>query len=165
MDSEREYLDHTVFLGMHAALEPVRQRCKTLLAARLESTVFMTFDHVGRCDDVIWRYRRELQDQYYPFMDALHSLRCLAREGYEDSTLRLAASDGRVLGLPVVHRLLVARALERGAVVYTLAPGLLDRPDLPVRPPPACEHEAQFPPWLETLYRRSLALRIEEEVP
>lgn len=158
----REYLDHTVFLGMHAALEPVRRRCKALLAGRLHSTVFMTFDHVGRCDDVIWRYSRKRQDQYYPFMDALHSLRCLRREGYEDSTLRLAASDERLRGLPVIQRLLVARALERAAVVYTLEPELLARPELPVLAPPSSDTEAEFPPWLEALYRSSLGLRITQ---
>jgi hypothetical protein len=154
------YVDHTVFLGMHANAEPLRRRCKALVAARLDGTTYMTFDHVGRCDDVIWGYSRELQDRYYPFMDALHSLRCLAREGYEDSTLSLAARDPRVLGLPVVHRLLVARALERAALVYTLDAGLLARPGLPVRPPPPCDVEPQFPPWLEALYRSSLALRV-----
>jgi hypothetical protein len=156
----REYLDHTVFLGMHAAAEPVRWRCKALVAARLGSTLFMTFDHVGRCDDAIWRHSRELQDRYYPFMDALHSLSCFQREGYEDATLRVAAADQRLLALPVLQRLLVARALERGAVVYSLAAELLDRPGLPVRPPPACASEVEFPRWLETLYRASLALRI-----
>ena len=172
-DPAREYLDHRVFLGLNAASEPVRRRCKALVAARMRSTpyavLFMTFDQVGRCDDVIWRFSRRLQDAYYPFMDALHSHRCLQREGYQDSTLQLAAADGRLRALPAADRLLVARALERQGTVYTLDAGLLARPELPVRPPPAADAEVAFPDWLESLYRQSLELRIEdgdaEEVP
>jgi hypothetical protein len=155
-----EYLDHTIFLGMHAAHTPTRLRCKALVVARLRSTLLMTWDHVGRCDDVIWRHSRALQDLYYPFMDALHSHRCLRREGYEDSTLRLATADQRLQGLPVLQRLLVARALEQQGVVYTLDDVLLVRPELPVRSPPPCADERAFPPWLEALYQSSLRLRI-----
>ena len=156
-----EYLDHRVFLGLNAADEVVRRRCKALLAARMKSVVFMTFDQVGRCDDIIWRFSRRLQDGYYPFMDALHSHRCLQRDGYEDSTLQVAADDPRLQGLPAGDRLLVARALERQGVVYTLDAGLLSRSDLPVRPPPACDAEVVFPAWLESLYQQGLELRIE----
>jgi uncharacterized protein DUF6190 len=155
-----EYIDHSVFLGMHAALAATRLRCKALLVARLRGTLLMTWEHVGHCDDIIWRHSRTLQDLYYPFMDALHSHRCLRREGYEDSTLRLATSDPRLLDLPVLQRLLAARALERQALVYTMDPVLLARPELPVQPPPACEREPEFPSWLEALYQSSLRLRI-----
>lgn len=160
MPGSREYVDYTVFLGMNAVEEPVRRRCKALLAGRLESLVFMTWDHVGRCDDIIWQHSRSLQDRYYPFMDALASHASVRREGYEDSTLRLAAADARLQGLPVLHRLLLARALEREGVVYTLDVGLLGRKDLPVRAPPPAPDEASFPDWLEPLYQVALDLRI-----
>jgi Family of unknown function (DUF6190) len=158
----REYLDHRVFLGLNAASEVVRRRCKALLVARMKSVLFMTFDQVGRCDDVIWRFSRRLQDGYYPFMDALHSHRCLQRDGYESSTLQAAAGDPRLQGLPAADRLLVARALERQAVVYTLDAGLLSRPDLPVRSPPASDVEVAFPGSLESLYQQSLELRFDD---
>ena len=156
----REYIDYTVFLGMNAAEPSVRLACKALLVARLEGRLFMTWDHVGRCDDVVWSHARALQDRYYPFMDALHSCPFLTREGYEDSTLRLAGSDHRLASLPVLQRLLVARAIEREAVIYTADPTLADRQDLPVRAPPRCEQEPAFPPLLEALYRDALALRL-----
>jgi len=156
----REYIDHTVFLGMNAAEPSLRVGCKALLVARLQRRLFMTWDHVGRCDDVIWSHDRELQDRYYPFMDALHSLPFLIREGYEDSTLRLASTDRRLASLPVFQRLLVARAIEREAVVYTADPTLAGRQDLPVRSPPRCDEEPAFPPPLEALYRNSLGLRL-----
>ena len=124
-----EYLEHRVFLGLNAANEQMRRRCKALLAGRMKSVVYMTFDQVGRCDDVIWRYSRRLQDPYYPFMDAVHSHRCLQRDGYEASTLHLAAHDPRLQGLPADERMLLARAIERQAVVYTLESRLLSRPD------------------------------------
>jgi len=156
----REYIDYTIFLGMNAAEEPVRLGCKALLAGRLESVVFMTWDHVGRCDDIIWQHSRALQDRYYPFMDALASHPCWRREGYEESTLALAGADSRLRGLPVLQRLLLARALEREAIVHTLDVGLLGRKDLPVRAPPPSSTEACFPDWLEPLYQDALPLRI-----
>ena len=179
MDSELAYLDYTVFLGMNAGEESVRLRCKAWFALRLERSVarsrqptgpadgmlLMTWDHVGRCDDLIWRHSRELQDRYYPFMDALHSQPAWRREGYPESTLRLAAFDARLGELPVLQRMLVARALERQALVYTLDPDLLAQAHLPVRAPPEADREVAFPPWLETLYRRSLALRIPQLEP
>ncbi len=160
MDSEREYIDYSVFLGMNAAAEPQRLRCKNFVASRRDSVILMTWDHVGRCDDIIWTFSREVQDLYYPFMDSLQSLRCLSREGYEDSTLRLATSDSRLQRLPVLHRLLVARALERGALVYTLDPTLLGAVDLPIRTPPEVRGEVAFPRELEALYQNALQLRV-----
>ena len=160
MGNDVEYIDYSVFLGMNARSEAIRRRCKGFLADRLEATVHMTWDHVGRCDDLIWGFSRELQDLYYPFMDALHSQRCLEREGYQDSTLRLATTDPRLQHLPVLPRLLVARALERQAVVYSVDPALLERAELPVRSPPARSHEPAFPEWLERLYQGALALRV-----
>jgi hypothetical protein len=162
MAVERLYLDYTVFLGMNGAAEPVRQACKSLVAARLllQRPLFMTWEHVGRCDDVIWGYSRQLQDQYYPFMDALHSLPTWRREGYQESTLRRAAFDHQLQELPVFHRLLVAAALEHEGVIYTLDGGLLARGDLPVRTPPPVVREQAFPGDLEAPYRRSLELRI-----
>ena len=160
MGSDIEYIDYTVFLGMNAASEPLRRRCKVFVGDRLESEMVMTWDHVGRCDDIIWSYSRRLQDLYYPFMDGLHSQRCVRREGYEESSLRLALSDSRLQRLPVLQRLLVARALEQKAVIYTLDPALLREEGLPIRAPLECAEEKAFPEWLEGLYQRSLELRV-----
>jgi hypothetical protein len=159
-DLSPEYIDHTVFLGMNAAEPSVRFACKGLLVARLERRLFMTWDHVGRCDDIIWGHDRALQDRYYPFMDALHSRPFLMREGYQDSTLHLAGADRRLVSLPVLQRLLVARAIEQGAVIYTIDPILAGRSELPVRSPPGCAQELAFPPLLEALYQDSLGLRL-----
>jgi hypothetical protein len=163
MDNDLSYIDYSVFLGMNALAEPARLACKAFLADRFESRLWMTWDHVGRCDDIIWSYSRRLQDLYYPFMDVLHSQRCLQREGYQDSSLRLAVSDPRLQPLPVLHRLLVAQALERGAVVYTIDRALLDLAagsGLPIRAVPDCEREREFPSPMEQLYRASLELRV-----
>jgi hypothetical protein len=160
MANDGEYIDYTVFLGLNAAKESVRRGCKALVASRLSSTLFMTWDHVGRCDDVIWGYSRALQDRYYPFMDSLASHPFLRREGHEESTLLLAASDRRLQGLPVLYRLLLARALELDSIVFTVEPSLVDRTDLPVRSPPPSDVEVPFPDWLEPVYQGSLELRL-----
>jgi hypothetical protein len=160
MGNDLEYVDYSVFLGMNAASDRVRLSCKAFVVERLKTTMWMSWDHIGRCDDVIWRYSRKLQDLYYPFMDGLHSHRCIQREGYEESTLRLALADPRLQRLPVFQRLLVARALERAAVVYSVDPAMLREEELPIRRPAAPGAEREFPEWLEALYRTSLQLRV-----
>ena len=161
MSGEIEYIDYTVFLGMNAASDPLRWRCKALVASRLERTVLMTWDHVGRCDDIIWQYSRELQDLYYPFMDRLHSHRCIEREGYEDSTLRLAVNDARL------REAARRSSPARGAEPWSGKPGstrsilvFCGSPSCRYAPPPECDAEQAFPEWLESLYRASLQLRV-----
>ena len=86
-------------------------------------------------------------------MDSLHSQRCLRREGYEDSSLRLATSDSRLQRLPVLQRLLVARALERGAVVYTARSRSPARGGVAGPRAAGGAGERSFPRRLEGLYR------------
>jgi len=119
----------------------------------------MSYEQVGRCDDVVWGYEREVQDAYYPFMDNLHTDMEIRRFAYDEADLRLAQDSSLLRELAAADRLLLAMVMNRGGVLYSVNRRLLGRTWLPVRAPPAGP-ERMFPAALEELYRRSLQLRV-----
>lgn len=155
-----EVVDASLFLGMHSEDESMREACKGFFAARITGSVVMSWEQVGRCDDLVWSYPRGVQDAYYPFMDVLHTDMEIRRSGYDDEDLRAASAVAGLGGLPAHERLLLGLVLRRGGVLYTVSPRLRERRDLPVNvvAPPAVT--AAFPDHLEELYQRSLVLRV-----
>lgn len=164
MPSERpkDFFDASVFLGMNSADEEIRKACKTFFASRFAAGAATSLDQVGRCDDVIWRYSRELQDAYYPFMDLLHSAMRICRQQFTQAELDRALSDKRLGDLAVGDRLLLAKVMEAGGLLYSVRSQLVGRAGLPVRKPENAP-SIEFPDNLNTLYRTSLQLRISLE--
>ncbi|WP_316759863.1 DUF6190 family protein [Streptomyces herbicida] len=160
--SADDYADAALFLGMNSADETLRIACKAFFAARLDRTLVMSLEQVGRCDDVIWGYGRELQDAYYPFMDNLHTLMDIRRLGYDEADLRWALDgDGISERLPAHERLLLGMVRNRKGLLHSASPRLPHRTGLPVRAPaPVDGPEPVFPEPLEALYRQSLVLRV-----
>jgi hypothetical protein len=156
------FVDAALFMGMNCRDEDVRVACKNVFVDRLSRGVAMSLEQVGRCDDLVWRYPRAVQDAYYPFMDNLQSCLPFQRIPYDEADMR-AALDGRTPGdLPMHERLLLAMVCNRRGTLYTVSPRLGARAGLPVRTPGATA-EAEFPGELERLYRESLELRVEVE--
>ncbi|MCX5389207.1 DUF6190 family protein [Streptomyces sp. NPDC006482] len=159
-----DFIDAALFLGMHSADEGLRVAAKAFFVRRLDARVVMSLEQVGRCDDVIWGYSRELQDLYYPFMDHLHTVMHISREGYDRADVRLALSDSDTpRHLPFVDRMLLGQVINRKGLLHTAGPRSSDVDGLPVRAVaawPAGEPEPSFPEPLEQLYRASLALRL-----
>lgn len=161
-------VDASVFLGMHATGDELRRTCKGFFVDALAHPggVTMSLEEVGRCDDLVWARPRAVQDAYYPFMDALHSTACILRIGFARDDLAAAVSaaeDDRPPGLADAERLQVALAARIGARLVSVRPGLAGRADRPADAPEAPAGEPVFPPPLEALYQRSLALRIPVE--
>lgn len=179
----KEFIDASVFLGMHNKEERVRIACKNYFVSRLNDKVGMSLEHVGKCDDVIWQYSRDEQDAYYPFMDNLHTVMDIERIPYNEKDIQEAQFNKRLHGLDLSDRLTAGMALARGAVLYSVNPQLVNfRPQQPVLrfnlesqrtsiPPawfeisdfirsPEIGKEQTFPDELERLYQQSLAVRI-----
>jgi hypothetical protein len=159
MDNDNSFVDASVFLGIHSEDEAVRVACKGFFVERSCAMVTMSLEHVGRCDDVIWRYDRDLQDAYYPFMDNLHTDMRIVRRCYQEHDVRLALSSPRLDGLPMFDRLLLAMVINADGVLHSVNERLLGRSDLPVRAP-STTTEAPFPSKLEQLYQASRRLRL-----
>ncbi|MEV6673335.1 DUF6190 family protein [Streptomyces sp. NPDC051162] len=153
------YVDAALFLGMNSADEATRIACKSFFATRLHGRVVMSWEQVGRCDDLVWRFPRDLQDAYYPFMDHLHTDMRIDRLGYTREDIEAGLGSDGTAGLPVHERLLAGMVLRRDGVLCTVSPGLRACRALTVHPPEAGP-EVPFPEGLEKLYRASLALRI-----
>ncbi|MEU2119006.1 DUF6190 family protein [Streptomyces sp. NPDC016459] len=166
------FVDATLFMGMHSKDDAVRLAAKAFFAGRLAAGdaggVVMSWEQVGRCDDLVWGYERGVQDEYYPFMDVLHTDLAIERAGYTEDDIRRACTTPAFDGLPTHERLLLAQVVGRGGVLHTASPRLTGKADLPVVPiVPDGSHgtvaEASFPPYLEDLYQRSLVLTVVSE--
>ncbi|MCX5225240.1 DUF6190 family protein [Streptomyces sp. NPDC006553] len=170
------FIDATTFMGMHSKDDAVRVAAKAFFAGRLAAGeaggVVMSWEQVGRCDDLVWGYERELQDEYYPFMDVLHTDLTIDRIAYAEDDVRRAFTEPALDGLPTHERLLLAQVIGRGGVLHTASPRLVGAaaglPVVPLTPlvpadAPALGEEPSFPAYLEDLYRRSLVLKVVSE--
>ncbi|KQX48122.1 hypothetical protein ASE09_13785 [Streptomyces sp. Root66D1] len=152
-------------MGMHSEDDAVRVGAKAFFAGRLAAgdagRVVMSWEQVGRCDDLVWAYERGVQDEYYPFMDVLHTDLAIDRVPYEEDDVRRAFGTPALEGLPAHERLLLAQVIGRGGVLHTASPRLLKAADgLPVVPV-GTGAEPSFPAYLEDLYQRSLVLKVD----
>ncbi len=153
----KEYIDASVFLGMHSTDEKTRIACKNYFVTRLNDQVGMSLEQVGKCDDVIWQYSREEQDAYYPFMDNLHTIMDIQRVGYNEKDIQEATTNPNLQDLDISNRLTAGMAIARGAELYSVSPKLAGKDY--VRSPEAVK-ELSFPQALEELYQQSLEVRI-----
>lgn len=157
-----EVVDAATFMGMHAHDEPTRMACKTFFVERMGSEVLMSLEHVGWCDDIVWRRPRSIQDAYYPFMDTLHSAMAIRRLSYDEADLDAALHTPALRDLPIRQRLLMGMVLRREAILHTADASLVTREDLPVVAV-RDQREQPFPAPLERLYQASLVLRTAPE--
>jgi len=158
--SSSPLIDASVFMGMHAQEDDTRLACMSFMAARFDAGVVLSWEQIGRCDDIVWSYPRDVQDAYYPFMDVLHSTMPFARRPYDAADFDLALRDRRLAGLPMHEALAVAMASNRDASLVTISARLHERHGLPVRRPPGTP-AANFPEPVATLYAQSLRLRVD----
>lgn len=158
---QTELIDSSLFLGMHSVNEEIRVSCKNYFVERLHTTIGMSLEHIGGCDNIIWLYPRELQDAYYPFMDTLHTRMKMNRLPYKEDDIKVALVDSQLQALPIYDRLLIALAKRRKEVVYTVNKQLFTKSELPVCKP-QISTEKSFPDCLEQLYQTSLNLRIPD---
>ncbi|MGH8885872.1 MAG: DUF6190 family protein [Egibacteraceae bacterium] len=153
------FIDASVFMGMHSSAEATRKACKGFFVQWLFNSVVMSLEHVGRCDELVWRFTRTIQDAYYPFMDSLHTSMRIERRSYEEADLRMTLGSPLLKGLPMYERLLLGMVLNAKGTLYSVSPRLCHRQDLPVRVPSVAV-ELFFPERLEGLYQKSLMLRV-----
>lgn len=160
------FIDATLFMGMHSKDDAVRVAAKSFFADRLAAgdagRVVMNWEQVGRCDDLVWGYERGIQDDYYPFMDVLHTDLAIDRVPYDEDDLRRAFTTPALEGLPTHERLLLAQVIGRGGTLHTASPRLLRTTGLPVVPI-GTGAEPSFPAYLEDLYQRSLVLTVDSD--
>ena len=155
----KEFIDWTVFLGMHHSNEDVRISCKNFFIEKLKEgkKIYMSFESVGKCDDVVWGYERETQDKYYPFMDVLHSTAKILRLPYQQSYEAAIQKNKALSGLSFFDQMTVVIASED--ILYTHNEKILTLTQNKIQKP-VNGSEQSFPDDLEKLYQQSLLLKI-----
>lgn len=158
--SKLEFADHSLFLGMHDSNEKIRIHCKNYFVDKLEreESPTMSLEQVGKCDDVIWGYKRGEQDVYYPFMDNLHTILKILRVPYNQKDVETAFNDPRLKNLETTDKLTLGMVIAREGVLYTTRRSLVSLSGLPVLFP-ELGLERNFPDYLEKMYRTSLELK------
>ncbi|MBU1111337.1 MAG: DUF6190 family protein [archaeon] len=155
-----EFIDASVFLGMHSPNEKIRIACKNFFVKRLNQSVTMSLEQVGKCDDVIWScFTDEEQAEYYPFMDRLHTMMKIKRIPYSNNDVQVSLSEFNLACLPLFGKLTLGMAMSKEGILYTVDPTLLVG-DLPVKLLVGDDEELSFPEELEKHYQRSLKVRI-----
>ncbi|MFZ3592978.1 DUF6190 family protein [Streptomyces sp. BH104] len=160
--SVETYIDASLFMGMHAIDPDIRRDCASFFARHLRDRVWMTYEEVGRCDDVVWALPRAVQDAYYPFMDVLHSTMPIKRVPYTEGAWKTASDLPGAGGLSLRERLLLATVLDSGGQLVTVNPRLLalgshDR----AITAPGTERAGVFPEPLAGLYRTSHTMELD----
>jgi hypothetical protein len=159
MAGVEEFIDASLFLGMHSPDEAIRIACKNFFIERVRGVVVMSLEQVGKCDAIVWQHERALQDAYYPFMDNLHTIMRIERTGYSEADVRLAITAPHLQALSMTERLMIAMVLNRKGTLYTVDDALLRQTGLPIQAPKGGP-EIEFSGDLEQLYKQSLALRL-----
>lgn len=85
------FIDATVFMGMHSRFDAIRLQSLSIMSENFGQCIHMSLEQVGLCDDIVWKYPRHIQDNYYPFMDCLHSEMDIQRIPYCRSDLLVAS--------------------------------------------------------------------------
>ena len=118
----------------------------------------MSLEQVGICDNRIWRFPRQKQDDYYPFMDTIHTLVELKRLEYNKKDFLKAEKQSS--RLTFTEKLTLRMVLSRKGILYTINPKLLSLKLFFIKSLNVENKELSFTPNLETLYKRSLVIRI-----
>ncbi|MFL0798576.1 MAG: DUF6190 family protein [Cellvibrionaceae bacterium] len=123
--SPKYFIDASVFMGMHAVDSRVREQSLGLMSRLFNSTVYMNYEQVGACDDLVWTFSREIQDQYYPFMDCLHSQMDIQRIPYDrDDLLQMANHKIKTADLSCIQALLIAQVIRYNGILFTHDPAI-----------------------------------------
>ncbi len=155
----KEFVDASMFLGMNNKDEKIRIACKNYFVEKLKNgtMVFMSLEQVGICDKFIWSLPREKQDEYYPFMDNLHTEVKFKRIAYSERDILQGEWNSR---LNFTEKLTLGMVSSKRGILYTVNRRLLGL-SLPfVKSLKKQNKELYFPKNLEKLYRKSLFVRL-----
>lgn len=120
-NNRKIFIDASLFMGMHSIDEKTRNQSLSVMSEQFSQCIYMNLEQVGMCDEVVWRYSRNIQDSYYPFMDVLHSEMDINRIGYSEADIARLSKDRRLIdtSLSVQRALLVAQTINNNALLYT----------------------------------------------
>ncbi|MCG6969500.1 MAG: DUF6190 family protein [Gammaproteobacteria bacterium] len=158
------FIDASAFLGMHSGDEELRRASVNLFVKNFNSKVYMSLEQVGYCDDIIWRFPRKSQDQYYPFMDRLHTEMDIHRIPYTYEDIFLSFHNQELSSLATPLALVAAQVLNNDAVLYSHNKELLALSALNGRIGRfSGANELGFNKSLDSHYKKSQVIKVNRE--
>lgn len=154
-----EFIDASIFLGMHSEDEIIRINCKNFFVKRIDKEIYMSLETIGKCDDIIWKFSRKLQDLYYPFMDRIHTIMKIKRIPY--TYKEIANIKTKINAWKLSAELNLALTRSNKGILYTLNKKLLASSLNEIKNIPLENVELKFSKEIETYYKNSLVLRIK----
>ncbi|PIN93097.1 hypothetical protein COU54_04360 [Candidatus Pacearchaeota archaeon CG10_big_fil_rev_8_21_14_0_10_31_24] len=140
---------------MHSNDEKTRITCKNFFIEHLNKTIFMSLESVGKCDDIVWQFSRKVQDEYYPFMDRLHTIMNIKRIPYDSRTI---TKNKFPKTLSNFQQLILSQS--QADRLFTLDKEMLNLNLKFVTSPNNHSTEKNFPGIMERFYKQSLKLRV-----
>ncbi|OUR91755.1 hypothetical protein A9Q81_17580 [Gammaproteobacteria bacterium 42_54_T18] len=166
-NNRKIFIDASLFMGMHSSDDKKRNQSLSIMSEQFPKCIYMNLEQVGMCDEYVWRYTRNIQDDYYPFMDVLHSEMDINRIGYCSNDIIRFNKDKRLSdkSISIQSALLVAQTINNNAVLYTHDKSILSldyfREYLGFVPNEQCINQKRndrFSPKLDRLYENSRSL-------
>lgn len=164
-DNRKIFIDASLFMGMHSSDKKTRNLSISIMSKKFPKCIYMNLEQVGMCDEYVWHYSRNIQDDYYPFMDVLHSEMDINRIGYCRNDIARFNQDKRLSrnNLSLQSALLVAQTINNDAVLYTHDKNILSleyfREYLGFFPSEQYDKQnIKFSPKLDLLYDKSRSL-------
>lgn len=156
----KEFIDASVFMGLHNKDEQIRLACKNFFIKKMNSTIYFSLENVGKCDDMVWQFDRVTQDAYYPFMDRLHTVMDIQRIPYDAEDIDTYSTDFAPTVLSMLQKLTCSMVLTKKGILYSFDKELLGLENVFVQEPETVVTEGVFPGDLEQWYQESLVLRV-----
>ncbi len=156
----KEFIDVSVFMGMHSKHDQTRIACKNFFIERMDKKIYISFENLGKCDDMVWQFDRVTQDAYYPFMDRLHTIMDIQRIPYDVEDIDTYTADFAPSTLSMLQKLTCSVVLAKKGILYTFDKELLGLKNVSVQEPETVAREGVFPGDLEKWYQESLMLRM-----
>ena len=158
----KEYIDASLFLGMNRFDKKTRIACKNFFVKALQEnrTIFFHLEQVGLCDDIVWNFKRETQDAYYPFMDTLHSIMQITRIPYTKADFSEALKI-KSIKLTFSDKLLIGSVKRNDSTLFSVNKNLNNViNNILIIDTTKKQKELEFPDKLEKLYKKSLKLKM-----
>ena len=95
-NSRKIFIDASLFMGMHSIDKITRNQSLSIMSNLFSKGIYMNLEQVGMCDEYVWSYSRKIQDDYYPFMDVLHTEMDINRMGYCNADIAGFNKDNRI---------------------------------------------------------------------
>lgn len=163
-ESIKIFVDASAFLSMHSSNKALARNAVSLFATLYSHEVYMSLEQVGLCDDIIWAFPRKQQDEYYPFMDRLHSDMRIVRIPYSFQDLERAQQDKTLASFSAMQSMVLSQVMNHKGCLYSANDVLLNSKALEniIRPLPHTTDQV-FNASLQNYYEKSLVLALHNE--